>query len=137
MKKQISLFLMAFLYFATGVNHFIMPSFYAAIVPYYLPFPTELVYISGVLQIAFALLLFPSFTRRIACGLIILLLVLFMPVHIQMLIDNSQTLGISFWVALIRIPLQLVFIYWAAVIAQKHTYKLFEMYHTKKSLNIS
>ena len=110
---------MIFLYVATGLNHFMMPSFYTAIVPYYLPYPLELVYISGILEIVLGLLLISVSARRIAAWMIILMLIAFMPVHIQMLIDNSQTMGISFWVALLRIPIQLVLMYWAYTIARR------------------
>jgi uncharacterized membrane protein len=47
-KKQISRIIMSLLYIAAGVNHFINPGFYLKIMPSYLPFPVELVYLSGV-----------------------------------------------------------------------------------------
>jgi uncharacterized membrane protein len=52
-------------------------------------------------------------TRKIAAWLIIAMLVAFMPVHIQMLLDNFDKGGILLWISITRLPLQFVLIYWA------------------------
>src|ERR1700741_1210617 len=74
MKKSTSLYLMVFFYVATGINHFIMPSFYTAIVPHYLPFPLELVLASGIAEIVLGLLLLSERHRRTAAWFIIAML---------------------------------------------------------------
>lgn len=106
-------YLMILLYVAAGVNHFINPQFYLKIMPPYLPYHKGCVFLSGVCEIAFAVLLLFKSTKKIAAYLIIAMLLVFFTVHIQMLIDNWNKTGIIFWVAVIRLPLQFVFIYWA------------------------
>ncbi len=87
--KLILLYVMAVLYLAAGVYHFVNPKMYQRIMPTYLPWHTPLVYISGVCEILFALLLIPESTRAIAAWLIIVLLIAVFPANIQM--------AVSFW----------------------------------------
>ena len=44
------LWLMGILYLAAGVNHFVHPDFYLKIMPPYLPWHQELVYLSGLAE---------------------------------------------------------------------------------------
>ncbi len=96
-----------------GINHFAHPLFYRAPMPPYLPFPMELIYISGVCEFILALLLFAAKTRKIAAWLIIGMLVIFFSFHIQMIVNAWPTGGIDLWIAIVRFPLQFVLIYWA------------------------
>lgn len=118
MKKKISLALMSLLYVLAGINHFVHPLFYSGPMPPYLPFPMELIYISGVCELVLGLLLIPAKTRKLAASLIILMLILFFTVHIQMIVNDYQTGGIVLWIAIIRLPLQFVLIYWALKISR-------------------
>jgi uncharacterized membrane protein len=113
MKKKISLVLMSLLYILAGINHFVHPLFYIDIVPHYFPEAALMVSASGVCEFVFGLFLFPAATRKSAAWLIILMLIVFFTVHVQMIIDNYPTQGKSFWIAVIRFPLQFVLIYWA------------------------
>ncbi len=117
-KKRISFLLMSLLYVAAGVNHFIQPVFYVNIIPHYFPIPLELVYISGVCEIAFGVLVLFKKTRKTASWLIIAMLIAFLPVHLQMVIDNYSLLGLMFWISVIRIPLQYVLIKWALAVSK-------------------
>lgn len=117
-KKRISFLLMSVLYVAAGVNHFIQPVFYVNIMPHYFPFPLELVYISGVCEIVFGVFVLFSKTRKTASWLIIAMLIIFLPVHLQMVIDNYPLLGLMFWISVIRIPLQYVLIKWALAVSK-------------------
>ena len=64
--RNLSLWTLGVLMMLAGANHFLNPRFYTQIMPPYLPFPLELVYISGVLEIAGSMLL--GFGVKLAVG---------------------------------------------------------------------
>ena len=69
---------MSLFYVYAGVIHFSNSDFYLKIMPPYLPYHLELVYISGVLEILFGIMLIFNKTRYLACwGLILLLIAVF------------------------------------------------------------
>jgi uncharacterized membrane protein len=109
----LSLYFMAALYFIAGINHFIHPKAYMSIMPPYIPFPKELVFITGAMEIGCALLLLPSFSRRIAAWGIILLLIAVFPANIQMSLNYYRENNPYFWLTLLRLPLQILLIWWA------------------------
>ena len=113
MLKHIFFSIMVLLYVATGINHFICPEFYLKIMPCYIPFHWFFVFVSGVCEIVFALLLIPCKTRKKAAWLIISMLIVFFVIHIQMVIDCWDKDGVMFWVTIIRMPIQFVLIWWA------------------------
>lgn len=110
---KLFLYLMALLYLSAGINHFIKPEFYERIMPSYIPFHLACIYFSGVCEVVFALLLIFVKTRKLSAWLIVAMLLVFFVIHIQMLIDNLDNDGVMFWVAIIRIPVQFVLIWWA------------------------
>lgn len=74
-------------YVAAGANHFRDPSFYLEIIPHYFPVPKALNYLAGFCEVVFGLLLaFPA-TRQFAAWGIVLMLLAFLPVHINMVIN--------------------------------------------------
>ena len=76
--RRISKCLLSFLMAGAGVMHFINPSFFLKIVPPYLPFHLEVVYLSGVCELALGvLLLIPKFSRWAAWGIVALLIAVF------------------------------------------------------------
>jgi uncharacterized membrane protein len=118
--KKFSLYLMVVFYVLAGVNHFYNPHFYEAIMPAYIGYHKPLIYISGVCEITLGLLLIPHYTRKIAAILIIIMLVVFLWLHIQMLIDFWRNSDKDLWVAIIRVPLQFVLIWWAYSLRNTH-----------------
>ncbi len=109
---MISLYIMAVVYIAAGVNHFINPAFYVRIMPPYLPYPGTLVYVSGVAEVVLGVaLLFPA-TRSLAAWGIILMLIAFLPVHIYML-QADKFSQMAPWMLWARLLLQALLIYWA------------------------
>jgi uncharacterized membrane protein len=104
---------MAVAYVLAGINHFIHPQTYLAIMPRWLPAPAVLVFISGVLEILFGLLLLPALTRRLAAWGLILLLIAVFPANIQMLVNYSEEEHPRLWLAIVRLPIQLVLVWWA------------------------
>src|ERR1700744_4151549 len=113
MRRKRSLALMVLLYVVAGLNHFLNRRMYLAIIPTYLPHPLTLVYISGVCEIAFGLLLIPVATQRIAAWLIILLLIAVFPANVQMAVNYYLAHNPWLWLAIIRLPIQLLLIRWA------------------------
>jgi uncharacterized membrane protein len=76
--RVISKYLLALLMIVAGVLHFVNPGFFLKIVPPYLPFHLEIVYLSGVCEIVLGiLLLIPRFTRLAGWGIIALLIAVF------------------------------------------------------------
>ncbi len=115
--KIASIILMSMFYVRFGVDHFLSPEWYLQIVPPYLPFPLELVYISGAFEILFGVMLLHPYTRTYAGWGLILLLVAVFPANIYLAQTNGQAMGTSALVAWGRLPFQLLFIciaYWHA-----------------------
>ncbi len=109
----IGLLIMGALYIVVGINHFIHPANYAAIMPRWLPAPAFLVALSGVAEIMLGILLFPLKTRRLAAWGIILLLLAVFPANVQMTLDWHRAQNPQEWIAWLRLPLQAVLIWWA------------------------
>ncbi len=120
-KKNIWLLIMCIVYVSAGINHFVNPGFYIKIMPPYLPYHPELIYISGVFEIVLGIGIIPLKTRKISSLLIIAMLIVFLLPHIQMLIDTWHTGSLLFWIAVFRLPLQYVLIRWSWLVYKKYT----------------
>jgi uncharacterized membrane protein len=112
--KLVMKYLLAVLFVTAGVNHFVNPAFYLRIMPPYLPWHPELVYVSGVFETLLGvLLLFPRFTRPAAWGLIALLIAVF-PANVHMALHPEEYVDkASAEMLWLRLPLQGVLIAWA------------------------
>lgn len=103
------------LFFAVaGLNHFISPTPYLAIMPPALPWPLALVYVSGAGEVVFGVGVLFARTRRLAgIGLILLLIAVF-PANVYAAMAGMQIGGraVPPWLLWLRLPLQLVFIAW-------------------------
>ena len=101
-------------FFLGGIGHFVLTKTFVSVVPPYVPFPLEIVYFTGVCEIAGALALLYKPLRHIAGLCLIALAVCVTPVHIQMLVeaDKYEGLGpIVLWTRLIMQPI-LIWIIW-------------------------
>lgn len=67
-----------------GISHFTNPDFFVAIMPPYLPWHLEIVYLSGALEILFAALLLLPSRRELAGNLLILLTLAVTPANVHM-----------------------------------------------------
>ena len=104
--------LLAIFMIGAGTMHFMSPQFYLKIMPPYLPFHLELVYLSGFFEFLFGvLLLVPRCSRLAACGIFALLIAVF-PANI-FLYQHQELLPASPMVHFLRLPLQAVFLSWA------------------------
>jgi uncharacterized membrane protein len=99
-----------------GINHFLSPAAYAAMVPDALPAPVLLVQISGVAEIVGGLGLILPRTRRLAAWGLIALFVAVFPANVNMAWNHLPLGSMHVASALLwaRLPLQLVLIAWAA-----------------------
>lgn len=111
--KTITMYLMGILYILAGINHFIVPEMYLKIMPPYLQWHKELVFLSGLIEIALGALLFLPQYRRIAAWGIILLLIAVFPANIYLAQTDGDALGISAAAAWGRLPIQALLILWA------------------------
>jgi len=101
----------AFMIFG-GVQHFLNPDFYIPFVPSFLPFTTSIIYVSGILEIVFGIMLvIPKFSKQGAYGILGLMLI-FLPVHVWDVFSATPAIG-SQKAALIRLPIQFLFIFLA------------------------
>jgi len=110
------LWLSASFYILAGCNHFISAPFYYGIMPEWLPAHSFLIFASGVIEIFLGISLLFKASRKLAALLIILMLLAFIPVHIDMISKAPFSLGklkITVLIAWIRIPLQFLLICWA------------------------
>ena len=114
--KTVSLYVMAAFYAFAGFNHFRAPEFYLPIMPPYLPWHEELVFLSGVAELMIGVGLLIPRTRVLAAWGAIALLVAVFPANIHMAVadvpvgDPPQSAGALRWV---RLPLQFVLMAWA------------------------
>src|SRR4051812_42968362 len=113
--KMVFLYVMALVYIAAGVYHFVAPGFYKKIMPTYLPYHMELIYISGVAEILCGLLLLPASTRVYGAWSVVVLLIAIFPANIQMLVNFYQRKNPYLWIAVLRLPLQILLIWWAYI----------------------
>lgn len=110
--KTVSRYVLAVFMIGAGVMHFVRPEFYLKIMPPYLPWHLELVYLSGFFESALgALLLVPRYSRLAAWGIFALLIAIF-PANVY-LYQHQEILPAPPVVHLLRLPLQGVFLLWA------------------------
>ena len=115
--KNISIYIMSLLYILVGIKHFSDPNFFLKIMPKYLDYHLELVYLSGFFEILFGVLLIFKKTRFFGAWGVFILLICVFPANIYLY--NSEAaqiaLDISKSQALIRLPFQiplLILAYW-------------------------
>ena len=118
--KIFSIYTIALFYISAGVTHFTNYDFFEAIVPPVLVFKSEIVYVSGVIEIVLGLLLCFKKTRHQAAWGIVLLLIVIFPANLYLCFSDvpQEALGISRNQAFIRLPFQiplLIIAYWHSV----------------------
>lgn len=111
--KLILKWIMALGFILAGAYHFVNVNFYLRMMPSYLPAHLFLVYLSGVFEIAFGvLLLIPKFSHLAAWGLIALLVAVF-PANVYMWMNSHLFPEFSQTALFLRLPLQIILIAWA------------------------
>ena len=102
--KAFSKYLLALFLIVAGTLHFIVPDVYSKIMPPDLPWPLELVYLSGAIELMLGLLLpVPRCTRLAAWGIIALLIAIF-PANLY-LYQHQEIMPAPPLLHLLRLPL--------------------------------
>ena len=106
--------LLAAFFIVGGTLHFVLPATYASVMPAWLPWPAELVAISGAAEIAGGIGVLLAPVRRVAGWGLIVLSIAVLPANVQMLQDGLATSrpGWQLALLLLRLPLQALLI-WA------------------------
>lgn len=113
--RAAALLLLALFFGAAGIAHFVNEAFFVSIMPPWIPWHRELVWASGVLEIAGGLgVLWPVTRRAAGIGLVALLVAVY-PANVHMALNPEAFVarGMSEASLWIRLPFQLVFIAWA------------------------
>ena len=108
---------MSIAYTYVGIRHFIDPDFFLAIMPNYFSLHLFFVYLTGLMEVVFGVLLVFRKTRKIgAYGLIVLLVIVF-PANIHLVQSelSQSILDVTKEQSVIRLPFQGLFLllaYW-------------------------
>lgn len=101
-------------YIIAGINHFINPEFYLALMPEWLPQHEFANYAGGIAEIILGIGLIPASTRKISAWMIIvMLIVFFFAIHIPAVIKFYGENTTWFWIAVVRLPVQFYLVWWA------------------------
>ena len=113
--KLIAIYFFGPAYIYIGVRHFIEPDFFLSIMPNYMSFHLELVYLSGFFEILFGTMLLINKYRVVAAKGLILVLIAVFPANIYLAQSSlaQSLLGITQDTAIIRLPFQILFILFA------------------------
>ena len=108
---------MSIFYISAGINHFYDTNWFLKIMPPYIPYHLELVYISGIFEILLGSLLLFNKTRKYAAYGLILLLIAVFPANIYLAQSKEaqEAIGTSQQIAIWRLPIQGILIwiaYW-------------------------
>lgn len=106
---SLSIKALAAMFSVSSVVHFVKPEVFEAIVPKPLPNKRELVYVSGVVEVACAAMLVNPRTRRLGGLLSVGLLAAVFPANVQMTVSAMQSSKAPAWYkagTVARLPLQ-------------------------------
>jgi uncharacterized membrane protein len=120
LKTIFRIYLQGFIYIAAGISHFLFPEMYIEMMPNYFPAQSVLNPLAGIAEILLGIGLMIPMTRKFSSTLLIGLLVVFIPVHVEMiktgwrLSDGSEASLTMLWLRLLLIhPLLIVWAYYA------------------------
>jgi uncharacterized membrane protein len=106
----------AVLFLTTGTLHFLRPADYTSIVPPQFGHALLLVQISGIAELAGGLGLLIPATRNVAGIGLIALLIAVWPANWYMALAADRFAAVApAWVIWLRLPLQLLLIWWVAI----------------------
>lgn len=115
--------LVSALFITAGVMHFVREGFFLKIMPPYLPYHREIVWISGLFEVIGGVgLLIPGLRVASAWGLIALLIAVF-PANIHVYL-HQEIMPAPGWVHFLRLPLQgvlIALVYWVGIRARSTT----------------
>jgi len=111
MFRSIAILLVAAFFLLGGINHFINPDFFVSIMPPYLPYHLEIVWISGAFEILGALgLLLPRARLMAGYGLIALTIAV-TPANIHMALNPELFPDVPLVALYVRLVLQVLLLW--------------------------
>ena len=114
---KVLIYVYVLFFIGAGLNHFLNPQFYDAIVPGFIPFPRVVHQFTGILEIVIPLLLLTKYRKEAALAMIVLLVLLY-GANLYVWINNLPY-GRNYWSNqqhFIRFLLQVLYIYITYVI---------------------
>ncbi|MFS0787922.1 hypothetical protein ABC345_16295 [Shouchella sp. 1P09AA] len=111
MLRVIGLYVFALLFFMAGIGHFVIDSFFIEAMPEWVPFRPFIVYASGIVEMALAVLLVYKPTRSRAGIWTAIFLILVFPVNLYMALVPEQ-FSLPAYALWLRLPLQFLLIWW-------------------------
>ncbi|HEY2571123.1 MAG TPA: hypothetical protein VGI27_06600 [Solirubrobacteraceae bacterium] len=106
--------LLAALFVGSGVNHFVSPRFYRAIVPPRLQHDAKrVVEVSGVAEVLGGLGVLVARTRRLSGACLIALLAAVFPANLYMAREPERFPRLPLWALYVRLALQPLMMWWA------------------------
>ena len=95
-------------FFVGGIAHFTSTDFFVSIVPPWVPFPLWAVYVSGAIEVALAVLVLWSLTRRLAGWGLIALTIAVTPANLHMYMNPEQFPSASETTYFVRLIIQVI-----------------------------
>jgi uncharacterized membrane protein len=116
--RILSIWLQSLMYIGAGMNHFVHPATYIAMIPPYIPQPVGVNIFVGIVEILLGLLLLVWVKGRKHVGLaIVVLLVALLPAHVYHIQMQGNIPGcdlvLPVWGTWVRLGMQGVLIAWA------------------------
>lgn len=124
--RALSRGLLATFFVAAGVNHFRDPGFYVPTMPPWLPWPEQLVALSGGAEIIGGIAAVVAPSRRAAGWWLIALLVAVFPANVNTAVNHAQFTErpVVDWLLWLRLPVQaalIAWVWWTLLARERHT----------------
>jgi uncharacterized membrane protein len=119
--RRAALLFVSALFLSSGIAHQVATDAFLSIVPSYVPYPRDVVVITGICEIAGAIGIWPRRTRRAAGYALALFTLAVLPVHIDMLVHAADWSRIGeplLWLRLALQPLLFALILWTVADAR-------------------
>ena len=119
-KKKILTYILSIILVLAGIAHFLIPDAFIVAMPPYIPFHLEVIYLTGLIEIIFAVSLNTKKYKVITCYLLSAYFIAILPAHIYVSMNSIEMFGVSnpflLWM---RTIFQIVFILWPLYILKQ------------------
>jgi uncharacterized membrane protein len=114
MTNKIKKYGLSLLFFGAAFIHLFSPHYFLPVIPSFIHFPEEIIFLTGVLEIALALGLLIHRTQDLTAQISAMYLILLIPVHIYVSVFSIEIFGIhNTYILWARTLFQFVLIFWA------------------------